>query len=135
MKKIIQSIKKVFLPKWFFEGYLMSGGRKMKTDQVKVVFKSIYKDYKFYSVIRNQENKDINYECFYYSFDRAMNALSERSKEILNRSYFEVEYPFWWLDIYSSSTYYRYRKLAIDSFVFIFLCANEHFKTCHRIAR
>ena len=134
MKKIIQSIKKLFLPKSIFDWYLMNGGTKMKTDQVKVLFKSIYKDYKHYSVIKNKENKDINYQCFYYSFDRAMEALSERSKEILNRSYFQVEYPFWWLDFYSSTTYYRYRSKAINSFVFIFTCANESFKARHSTA-
>lgn len=103
----------------------------MKTDNVKVIFKSIYKDYQYYSVIKRKENMDINYRCFFYSFDRAMSAMSETSRDILNKSFFKVDYPFWWLEVYSSTTFYRYRKAAITAFVFIFLCANATFKTCH----
>lgn len=103
----------------------------MKTDNVKVIFKTIYSDYKRYSVIKRKENMDFNYRCFIYSFERAMDALSDTSRDILNKSFFKVEYPFWWLDVYSSTTFYRYRKTAITAFVFIFLCANATYKISH----
>ena len=105
----------------------------MKTDNVKIIFKSICKDYKRYSVIKRKENMDFNYKCFTYSFERTMNALSETSRDILNKSFFKVEYPFWWLEVYSSTTFYRYRKIAITAFVFIFICANASFKVSHNV--
>ena len=47
----------------------------------------------------------------------AFEALDEEEKRIINNDFFYQDYPFWWMDGYSKSTYYRLKRKAVIHFI------------------
>ena len=66
--------------------------------------------------------------------DYCLSSLKSDFQEILNESYFNVSYKFWWVDYYSKSAFYRRREKAITSFVSLFEMINENFISIPGIA-
>ena len=63
-----------------------------------------------------------------YCLDR----LDLEYREIIERSYLDSEYEFWWVDKYCKTSFYRKREKAISSFVQLFDLIYEnypHFST------
>lgn len=53
--------------------------------------------------------------------------LKDDYKEILEKSFFNINYEYWWVDYYSVTNYYRKRLRAIRSFVCLFKTINEDY--------
>ena len=64
---------------------------------------------------RSDERKQLNAIIRY-----CLQLLKEEYRNILIKSYFECDYPFWWVDYYCKSSYYRKRIKAVTSFVLLF---------------
>ena len=64
---------------------------------------------------------------FFSTFDYCMNLLKKNFREILENSYFDVDYKFWWIDKYCQSSYYRMRAKAVNAFVSLFNIIYENF--------
>ncbi|MFA5421820.1 MAG: hypothetical protein WC344_03375 [Bacilli bacterium] len=47
----------------------------------------------------------------------AFGRLDTESRRIINNDFFFNNYKYWWLELYSSSTYYRLRRNAICQFL------------------
>ena len=73
---------------------------------------------KFYSILKQKETqKSKAISC--------LDFLKEDYKEILNNSFFNKIYEYWWLDYYSETNYYRKRFRAIRSFVNLYQTLDE----------
>ena len=57
---------------------------------------------------------------FFLIFNYCLNSLKDEYRTILNKTYFERDYEYWWLDYYCKSSYYRKRHWAIIAFVRLF---------------
>ena len=64
---------------------------------------------------RSEERTQLNAIIKY-----CLKSLKEDYRDILLKSYFECDYPFWWVDYYCKSCYYRKRLKAVTSFVLLF---------------
>ena len=68
-----------------------------------------------------------NQDEFYAIISYCLNSLHEEYQLILNKSYFENSYKFWWIDYFCKSSYYRKRFTAVCSFVSLFEMIYENF--------
>ena len=59
-------------------------------------------------------------ERFFKALNYCLNKLKDEYRMILENSYFECEYKFWWMDYYCKSSFYRKRYWAIVAFVRLF---------------
>ena len=95
------------------------------------------RDYKIYSKINHiidarkrilglhsKTKEDLKYLGI---FNYVTNLMKEEYLFILNNSYFNITYQFWWLDYYCKSSYYRKRFTAVCSFVSLFEMIYENF--------
>ena len=60
-------------------------------------------------------------------FDYCLNSLKEEYRFILEKSYLERNYQYWWLDYFCQSSYYRKRFWAINCCVHLFEMIHENF--------
>ena len=58
-----------------------------------------------------------DYKSYIMRVKYAYNKLDLIDKRIINNDFFFQEYPGWWVDIYSKSTYYRLRSRSIKNFL------------------
>jgi len=49
--------------------------------------------------------------------ESAFKSLDTDSKRIINNDFFFNNYKFWWLELYSTSTYYRLKRVAMCNFL------------------
>lgn len=103
----------------------------MKQDIFMDQFNQIVSDYEKFRLIKNEEEKTSEYRKFKFAFSQSMNFIGISSKDILEKTYFKVNYKFWWTSIYSKTTYYRLRKTAIEDFVKVFEKFNAIFEEVH----
>ena len=95
------------------------------------------RDYKIYSKINHiiearkrilglnsKTKEDLKYLGM---FNYVTSLMKEEYLFILNNSYFNITYQFWWLDYYCKSSYYRKRFTAVCSFVSLFEMIYENF--------
>lgn len=68
---------------------------------------------KFDQIIRSEK-------CMTSKVKKCLNFLKEDYKEILNNTFFNNIYKYWWTEFYSSSNYYRKLFRAKRSFVCLF---------------
>lgn len=66
--------------------------------------------------------KEIGYTaaCYRYYIDkveRAFRKLDELSKMFINNDFFYCAYPYWWVDKFPTSSYYRLKANAVDNFL------------------
>ena len=78
------------------------------------------------SILSNDKN-DLTEIRYLGIFRYVLNLLKEDYLFILNNSYFNKSYRFWWLDFYSKTSYYRKRFFAVNSFVSLFEMIYENF--------
>ena len=64
---------------------------------------------------------------FFTTFNYCMSLMRNNFKEILTKSYFDVDYKFWWVDKYCQSSFYRLRAKAVYSFMNLFNTIYENF--------
>lgn len=57
------------------------------------------------------------YQKYISSFERAFNSLDDLEKTFIENNFFFQEDKRWWISIYSRSTYYRYKNLAVKHFL------------------
>ena len=76
-----------------------------------------------------QKTRDEKHEYFKFmtSLNYALDSLSYEYKRIMNHTYFERDYKFWWIDEYCKSSFYRKRDKAVASFVHMFELVYENF--------
>ena len=95
------------------------------------------RDYKIYSKINHlievrkqfqtlREKKEEHLK-FLGMFNYCLNSMKEEYLFILQNSYLNMTYQFWWLDYYCKSSYYRKRFTAVSSFVSLFEMIYENF--------
>lgn len=60
------------------------------------------------------------YTFFLNVFNFCLNQLEYEYKSLLIRSFLKCSYKFWWVDIYTKSTFYRMRARALSNFVSLF---------------
>ena len=95
------------------------------------------RDYKIYSKINhlievrkqflNLKEKNKEHLKFLGMFNYCLNSMKEEYLFILQNSYLNISYKFWWLDYYCKSSYYRKRFTAVSSFVSLFEMIYENF--------
>lgn len=95
------------------------------------------RDYKIYSKINqlievrkqflNLKEKNKEHLKFLGMFNYCLNSMKEEYLFILQNSYLNISYQFWWLDYYCKSSYYRKRFTAVSSFVSLFEMIYENF--------
>ena len=61
-----------------------------------------------------------DFEIFNITITYCLNSLDFEYRKILQLTFFKKEYPFWWIDTYSKSAFYRKRNKAMRSFVLVF---------------
>ncbi|MEA5061066.1 MAG: hypothetical protein VB015_01430 [Erysipelotrichaceae bacterium] len=49
--------------------------------------------------------------------ESAFNHLSALDKQFINNEFFYEQYQFWWVPIYSKSTFYRLKRKAMSTFL------------------
>ncbi|MDY0100731.1 MAG: hypothetical protein WCZ47_04145 [Bacilli bacterium] len=59
---------------------------------------------------------EMNY-FYLLKIEKAFRQLDVDSQKIINNDFFYNNYKFWWLDLYSTSTYYRLKRSAIAQFL------------------
>ena len=79
----------------------------------------------------NSRDGNNSYRKYIKVFDYCYKSLSDEHREILNKTYINKNYRFWWVDRYSKSSYYRKRIIAITSFVHLFEFIYENFVHFH----
>lgn len=58
--------------------------------------------------------------------NKALESLDNVQKYFLNNSYFNNKDKFWWVPLYSKTTYYRIRNDALKVFLTTFECLAKH---------
>ena len=53
-------------------------------------------------------------------FDYCVNSLNYEQRNIFKKCYVEDTYPFWWMDYYCKSSFYRKRVATVTNFVELF---------------
>ena len=68
-------------------------------------------------------------EClkFFATYQYCMRRMRKNLRDILQNSYFDVRYKFWWVDEYCKSSFYRMRARAVSCFVNLFNTIYENF--------
>ena len=64
-----------------------------------------------------EENQYTTYISRVEETYRKLNPLEQL---FINNDYFYQNYPFWWMEIFSRTTYYRYKKKALIHFLRLF---------------
>lgn len=98
------------------------------------------RDYKIYSKINriievrktflSVKQKEPKQLKFLGMFNYCLSSLKEEYIFVLQNTYFNHSYHFWWLDYYSKSSFYRKRFTAVSSFVALFEMIYENFNDC-----
>jgi len=88
---------------------------------------------KFNQIIRKRNQvvfkgkQSFEYQKFNFTLSRSLSLLKEEYSMILNKTYFDCSYKFWWVDYYSKTCFYNKRFIAISSFVHLFYVIYENF--------
>lgn len=53
-------------------------------------------------------------------FDYCLETLDSSYKELITNCFIDKTYQFWWMDFYSTATFYRKRSRALVSFISLF---------------
>ena len=53
-------------------------------------------------------------------FDYCLNSLNHEQRNIFKKCYVDNAYPFWWMDYYCKSSFYRKRVATVTNFVELF---------------
>ncbi len=61
-----------------------------------------------------------NSNRFLYVFDYVLESLHGEYKNIITKSFIHNPFKYWWVNIYSKSSFYRLRCKALTSFVNLF---------------
>ena len=64
---------------------------------------------------------------FFKALNYSLKNLKDEYRMILENSFFECDYKFWWVDYFCKSSFYRKRYLAIVAFVRLFEMIYENF--------
>lgn len=68
--------------------------------------------------LKKADNNQNEIELLYLEkIERAFRRLDIDSQKIINNDFFYNNYKFWWLDLYSTSTYYRLKRVALARFL------------------
>ncbi|UUM25650.1 hypothetical protein NQV05_00640 [Mycoplasmopsis agalactiae] len=54
-------------------------------------------------------------------FNRALECLEDNYKHLITKEFLEKENNYWYEEFYSKTTYYKYRKKAVDEFLAYYL--------------
>ena len=57
------------------------------------------------------------YESYLYKVEEAYQSLNEREKNLINNEFFFQNYHDWWVGLYSKTSFYRYKKQAMLTFL------------------
>lgn len=68
------------------------------------------------SKIERYAKDELNY-LYLLKIEKAFRLLDVDSQKIINNDFFYNNYKFWWLELYSTSTYYRLKRNAIAQFL------------------
>lgn len=74
------------------------------------------------NLLSKQVEQTSNLTCQIYltKVISAFEALNERERKIINNEFFFQGYDGWWKSIYSTSSFYRYKKQAMLRFLEVF---------------
>lgn len=56
-------------------------------------------------------------DLFIAKIESAFRKLDLESRRIINNDFFFNNYKFWWVELYSTSTYYRLKRIAMCQFL------------------
>lgn len=91
--------------------------------------------YKFIDLLKKAEdtkdliNQEVTINQFLNIFNYCLKSLRYEFQRIINKSFMNVKYKYWWVEEYSKSTFYRKRNKAITSFVRLFEFIYENFNS------
>lgn len=97
----------------------------MQNNQIYIDFFNILERYKHFNLVKAYPEKRNEAISFINKINSIFNLLNDNAVELLRKSYFDVDYPFWWLDQYSKSSYYRRRYRAVYCFVLMYEVYSE----------
>ena len=62
-------------------------------------------------------DEDCSLEGYVSKVQQAYESLSDSQKNLINNEFFYQNYHEWWKPIYSKSSFYRYKKQAMEKFL------------------
>lgn len=66
---------------------------------------------------RLNETTDITCDIYLSKVLRAFETLSERERNLINNEFFFQSYQGWWKTVYTATSFYRYKKIAMLRFL------------------
>lgn len=73
----------------------------------------------FCFISKNKENtiEDEKYVSIPNRVNDVLHSLTQVEKDFITNEFFDDVCPYWWEEIYSRSTYYRYKRTAMEKFL------------------
>jgi len=71
-------------------------------------------------ICEEDSNNYNDYSHFVLKVEKVFESMDSVSKEIINNDFFFQSYPFWWVKVYSRTTYYRLKSQAIREFMEVY---------------
>lgn len=68
----------------------------------------------------DQQYSPLKYRQYIKRVEEAFAQLDAVDKMFINNEFFYSDYPYWWQEYYSSSTFYRIKEKAVDNFLRLF---------------
>ena len=72
-----------------------------------------------------EQNKE-KFKVISRIFDYCLNSMSNEYRNVLDKTFINPSYKFWWVDYYSQSSFYRMRQKAVSSFVSLYMMIYEN---------
>lgn len=68
-----------------------------------------------------------NNKRFHFVFDYVLKSLHGEYQHILTNTFINPSFKYWWVGIYSKTSFYRLREKALTSFISLFEMMYENF--------
>lgn len=65
----------------------------------------------------NKQHRDEINHIYLLKVEKAFQKLDVDAQKIINNDFFYNNYKYWWIELYSTSTYYRLKRQAIVRFL------------------
>ena len=76
-----------------------------------------------------ETSTSFNHQLYFLNvFEDVLNDLNSQHKLIIEKTFINTDNNFWWLNLYSKSTFYRLKDEALNSFVNMFEMIYENIK-------
>ena len=67
--------------------------------------------------LRESEREKLPYDFYLKKVEDAYETLNEREKNLINNEFFFQNYHYWWVGLYSKTSFYRFKRRAMLKFL------------------